>query len=343
MRSALFVALVPALAVVAGCEPESTSPTPDLQANAIVASATGAWATRAAYPRDWWAASSASVTNSNGHNILYVIGGAPPFAGPGKISDAVKAYDVETNTWSAKAHFPVRVWQSNGAVAIDGKIYVSGGQSRRFDEARQAYVRVQLRTLYVYDPATNLWTRRADMPILAAQGPSATFNGFLYVATACNGAPACGSPTGTEQGALWRYNPKNDNWVLLTRTPHDPSFGGGGFIGGKLYLLSEAGQGATDVYDVATNTWSAGPGRPGSPICHPSYATAQAKLYVPCPVARHTELMVLDPKSGWSLLGQTPNNAGGPVFTLSRVVRGGRTLLELVGGDTPSNNLQFTP
>ncbi len=345
MRIVFRIALVTVLLGAIGCHHDSTSPTSDTQPSAAVASASGAWTTRAPYPRDWSAASSVAVTNPvNGHDILYVIGGAPPLAGPGKISDAVKAYDVETNVWSNRARFPVPVWQTNGAVAINGKIYVSGGQSRRFDETRQGYVRVPLRSLYVYDPSANTWTRRADMPIqAAAQGPSATVNGFLYVATPCNGDPACGSPTDTEQGALWRYNPKNDNWVLLTRTPHDPSFGGGGFIGGKFYLSSEAAHAAVDVYDVATNTWSAGPARPGSTVCDPSYATAQGKLYLTCPVAQHTELLVLNPATGWSLLGPTPNNAGGPIFTMSRVMRGGRTLLELVGGDTPTNNLQFTP
>jgi hypothetical protein len=346
MKYVLGFVLLSAAAATVGCNSDETAPvsdplsSPDVEATAV-ANATGSWSTRAPYPRDWWAATSAAVTAANGHSILYVIGGAPPLAGPGKISQAVKAYDVESNTWTNKASYPVPVWQTNGAATIGGKIYVTGGQSRRFDEAKQGYVRILLRSLYIYDPTTNRWTRGADMPNEpVGPGATTTFNNYLYVATGCGSDPVCGGDS--EHGALWRYNPKNNNWVLLTRTPHDPTNGGLGSIGGKLYLV--AGQ-STDVYNVATNTWSTGPTRSGG-ACFPSYATAKAKLYVTCPsggAGSTIVLQVLDPTTGWSSLGPTPNNAGGPIFTMSKVDRAGQVRLELVGGDNPTNNLQFTP
>jgi hypothetical protein len=341
MKATSRLVLLVAAVAGAGCQPESTAP--DAEPASAAAELVGGWTTRAPYPRSEWGAASAAVTNpSTLRSTLYVIGGAPPFSGPGRITDAVKAYDVEANTWKPKAHYPVRVWLTHGAVALAGKIYVTGGQTRRFDEKKQVYVGATLRSLYVYNPSSDSWTRRADLPILAfGAGVSAMYKGFLYVATACHDPTICGSRE--DLGALWRYNPANNNWVLLTRTPHDPTNGGGGFIGGKLYLISEAGGQATDVYTVATNSWSTGPQRPGS-TCLPSYATANAKLYVTCPASGGgTALDVLDPGTGWSSAGPIPHDAGGPAYTMSRVVRGGRTVLELVGGSYPTNNLQYAP
>lgn len=180
------------------------------------------------------------------------------FGGSGVITDAVRAYDASANVWRSRAPYPVRVRSTNGAVEIDGKLYVSGGFTRRWDERRGVWRLETLRSLYVYDPAANAWTRRRDMPITTANGVSAAHNGMLYVATSCYDTAICGETY--DLGALWRYNPATDRWVLLGRVPHDPWDGGGGFIGGKFHIVEFLG--AVDVYDVARGSWSSGPPRP---------------------------------------------------------------------------------
>ena len=320
--------------------------------SAAVAAAAGSWNARADYPTDLYYAASASITDPATHrNTLYVIGGHPRYwdGGVGNITSAVKAYDLTTNTWAARAPIPVRVRASNGAVVINGKIYLSGGISRLWDAQRSVWRLSTLRSLYVYDPTTNTWARKADMPIAsAALGVSASYQGALYVATSCSDTAVCGEDI--TRGALWRYTPGNDKWVLLSRTPHDPWSGGGGFVGGKFYLVEPN---ALDVYDVATNTWSTGPQPPFS--CAPASTTLRAKLYlVGCraddDLSGVWPMLVFDPKTGsWSqaaaprMVADGHPLAGGNLWTLSWVVVNGAPALELIGGSKPGNNGQYIP
>jgi hypothetical protein len=196
----------------------------------------------------------------------------------------------------------------------------------------------------VYDPATNTWTRKRDMPITSAEGVSGTYKGLLYVATSCFDNIVCGDAD--ERGALWRYNPANNTWVLLRRTPHDPGYGGGGFMNGKFHLVDALGD--MDIFDVATSTWSTGPRRPFR-FCEPASAAFEAKLYL---VGCRDDLdgsgvypmLVFDPKVGaWAQAAAPPVAATGHVWTLSRGVLNGQPRLELIGGTKPGNNWQYVP
>lgn len=349
MTTRLFVASAAALLVLLGCRDDPTGP-PGAEAPAASATATavGSWIARADYPRDVWRATSASITDpATLRTIVYVIGGTPvAFGGAGQITSGVKAYDAAANAWRSKAPYPIPIHSTNGAVQIDGKIYVSGGFSRRWDEAAGVWRSYTVKTLYVYDPVTNAWGRRRDMPQTTARGVSAAYKGFLYVATACYGpAPPCALDD-PDQGALWRYNPATDRWVLLTLTPHNPRTGAGGFIGGRFYLVEQFG--AMDVYNVATRSWGSGPRLPYR-ICSPAYTTFQARLYlVGCRGDDDTSgsypMLVFDPKVGnWSEAAAPPWAADGWSSTLSRVVVNGQPRLELVGGARPGNNFQYVP
>jgi hypothetical protein len=341
-----FLALILTGLALTGCGEDATAPTGDDPASSVAAVAAGSWVSRADYPTDIYEAASASITNpSTLRTIVYVIGGIPKlFGSPGVTTSAVKAYDVSANVWRPKAPYPVRARGANGAVEINGKIYVSGGFTRRWDEQRGVYRLEVLRSLYMYDPATDKWTRRRDMPITTAQGVSAAYKGMLYVATSCYDTAFCGEQY--DLGALWRYNPSTDRWVLLSRTPHDPGYGGGGFVGGKLYLVEDLG--AMDVYDIATNSWATGPERPVR-RCTPASTTFQAKLYlVGCrddfDESGVWPMLVFDPKVGsWSQAAAPTVAATGHRWTLSRVVVNGQARLELVGGARPGNNWQYVP
>lgn len=337
---------VGALVLLVACAGDSTGPSVTDTPSAAVSATAASWLSRAGYPLDIWDAASASITNPTTlRTTLYVIGGRPKFFGSaGSVTNAVKAYDVSTNTWRAKAPYPVRVRGSNGAVEINGKIYVSGGFTRRWDEQRSVWRTEVLSSLYVYDPATDQWSRKRDMPFTTAHGVSAAHNGLLYVATPCYDDAVCGETF--EQGALWRYNPATDRWVLLGRTPHDPWTGGGGFVAGKFYLVEFLG--ALDIYDLATGSWSIGPRIPFR-ACAPASTTFQAKLYlVGCrddfDDSGVWPMLIFDPKVGsWSQTVAPPVAAMGYRWTLTRVFANGHGRLELIGGETPGNNWQYAP
>jgi N-acetylneuraminic acid mutarotase len=297
------------------------------------------------HPRGVWDAASASVTNpSTLRTLVYVIGGrSREFGSPGATTSAVKAYDVSANRWLSRAPLPIPVRSSNGAVELDGKIYVSGGFTRRWDERRGVWRLETLRSLFVYDPASDSWTRRRDMPITSANGVSGSYRGMLYVATPCYDTALCGEDS--ERGALWRYNPATDRWVLLDRTPHDPWLGSGGFIGGKFHVVEFLGE--MDIFDVTAKSWSLGPRIPNR-ACLGVSATLQARLYLlACEDASggigNTPMLVYDPVVGtWSEAPGAPAQED-MQWTLARVVAGGEPGLELIGGAGEGSNLQFLP
>ena len=72
------------------------------------------------------------------------------------ITDVVRAYNVSTNTWTSKANLPLPIRSNNGAVVLDGKIYLSGGFIKRFNPNTGTYGLETLKSLYVHEPATNI-------------------------------------------------------------------------------------------------------------------------------------------------------------------------------------------
>jgi len=275
---------------------------------------------------------------------MYVIGGRPErFAGPGRYRNVVFAHDVTANSWRRVADFPIVAVGSNNAVEINGKIYVAGAKSRQFNTKTETWMPQWTGTLYVYDPAANTWTRKRDMPILGFPGLASTSNGQLYVAAPCSEGNNCSS---LPNGGLLRYNPSTDQWVLLGETPHDPQGAGGGFVGGKLYVVARAASstehGPVDIYDPATGQWSSGPSVPVEGFCNLPSATLSAKIYL---VGCRSTTQVLDPKAGAWTQAAPPPPPSDDFFpgTVSRVFANGQPRLELVGGEPPGNNVQFTP
>jgi N-acetylneuraminic acid mutarotase len=173
------------------------------------------------------------------NNIIYSVGGA------GSGSDTVLAYDVTANTWSSRKSLPSGRDAVNGVSAIGGKLYVTGGASPSGPLAK---------TLFVYNPGSNRWVRKADMPEAGGCGAQGVIAGMLYVYSACSG------------NRFFRYDPATNTWITLLPPPTSHDFGGSGVIGGKLYLVGgqhvENGwyvpHAQLDIYDPATDTWTSG-------------------------------------------------------------------------------------
>jgi N-acetylneuraminic acid mutarotase len=315
------------------CAEESTAPTPTTiksEPGVTAALSVGTWVTRAPYPVNWYDATSASVTKDS-QTTMYVIGGYPRCCSAGLISDRVRAYDAATNAWSIKAHYPVPIRFTNGAVEINGKIYVSGGFTRRWDPDAQVYRAVTVKSLYVYTPGTNTWAKKRDLPVAAANGVSAAYKGMLYVAAL---------------SSLYRYNPGTDQWSTVATRQADYYDVAGGIINGKLYLVERLG--GMEVFDIATGAWTSGPRRPHR-YCAPASTSWQAKLYLfggcddsPTDPVWRERGMVFDPATNsWSDVTPSPVPAGLNVATLARVFVNGQPRLSLVGGEYPDNHHQF--
>jgi N-acetylneuraminic acid mutarotase len=265
---------------------------------------------------------------------MYVIGGYHKCCGPGQITDAVKAYDATTNTWTARARYPVRVRSTNGAAVVNGKIYVTGGFTRRWQEPDGPWRLETLKSLYVYTPSSNTWVRKRDIPVYSVNGATVGYQGMLYVAAG---------------NIVWRYNPGTNQWVQFADRPGRDWWNvGAGVIGGKLYLAEEYG-GALDILDLSTGTWTAGPSRPYR-ACHMASTDWRAKLYMfgfcddyPTDPETRDRGLVFDPAtSTWSEVAPAPIR-GGAASALARVFVNEQPRLSMVYGVRPNNHYQFIP
>ena len=133
----------------------------------------------------------------------------------------------------------------NGASAINGKLYVTGGIN---NDNRPT------KTLFVYDPMTNSWTRKADMPQPGCAGVQGVIDGKLYVYMF-----GCDRYSDFYVPRFYRYNPATDTWVMRAQPPGQILSSSGGVIDGKFYIAAayDGTRVPTPlyVYDPVSNTW----------------------------------------------------------------------------------------
>jgi N-acetylneuraminic acid mutarotase len=154
----------------------------------------------------------------------------------------VDAYDVASNSWSRVASMPGGRYIANGASVINGRIYVSGGLSGVVTMGAWT----PTKTLFVYDIASNSWSRKADLPTAGSFGVQGVIGGRLYVYMP---PPASGSPA-----RFYRYDPATNKWVTRAAPPGAVQAGMGGVINGKFYLAAQRAR--LQVYDPSSNTWA---------------------------------------------------------------------------------------
>jgi N-acetylneuraminic acid mutarotase len=320
----LFTALALSMCVLASCSDEPTQPnTGTDQPSAALANALASdtWLTRRTMPLERGGVVTAVVPNAVGQSILYAIGGYHPYR-PYPSLARVQAYNVATNTWSLKKDLPLALQAINGAGVINGKIYVAGGTKNHYLGAVWA--------LFVYDPATNTWTRKRAMPERGAGGVTGVINDQLYVVL-----PPAGTPTSPPEdySNFLRYNPATNQWTKLPSPKH--AYFMGGVLYGKLYVVGNE----VEAYDPATNQWTAKASPPASDInIGGTAAAAGAKLYV----FGGGKTLVYDP-GGDTWTSRTP----GPYadYSASRVFLNGKPRIELVGGSAAegTSNRQYLP
>jgi N-acetylneuraminic acid mutarotase len=329
--------------MVAACSDTATQPgTPDVAVSGVEpAAAVGSWITRAnltGIERD--GLTTAVIQNASNQSVLYALGGRSIESG-GSLGK-VQAYNVATNTWTARASMPIPVYATNGAGVIDGKIYVSGGITRD---------KIFRNELQVYDPTTDSWSLKASMPDGTWGGVTGVFGGKLYVLTSLQQED---SYVDFVPLSLLRYDPGTNQWTQLASSPPQVRRPMGGFLGGKFYVTGATlplpgGAPLFHAYDPATNQWTS-----KTPLPRPRFGgigvTLAAKLYViggqqvdPDGGVRSVRTTsVYDPATDhWSELAPIPANRLGA--SGSRIIRGGRARIAVVGGTRPGNNLDFTP
>ena len=125
----------------------------------------GTWMRKADMPTARWGLSTSTVDGK-----VYAIGGRPTSGIP---VSTVEEYDPATDTWTRKADMPTARWGLSTSV-VDGKIYAIGGGSPSGGGSAARPI------VEVYDPSTDTWTKKADMPTVRRNLSTAVVAGRIY-------------------------------------------------------------------------------------------------------------------------------------------------------------------
>lgn len=127
---------------------------------------------------------------------IYVIGGSDT-GGP-TILSTVEVYDPATDTWETKTSMPAP--RGDVAVeAVNGKIYVIGGSKRT------GTYWAGLKTVEEYDPATDTWTTKSEMPTARWSLGTSVIDNKIYAVGGNTQYPTIAS-------ALEVYDLATDTW-----------------------------------------------------------------------------------------------------------------------------------
>jgi RNA polymerase sigma factor (sigma-70 family) len=213
--------------------------------------ATNTWRTKAHMPTARFGLST-SVFNGR----IYAIGGA--MDRPQVPSSTVEEYDPAMDTWTTKADMPTARWGLSTSV-VNGRIYAIGGFPR--DSHNKEYDPMgshNTSTVEEYDPATDTWTRKADMTTARFGLSTSVVNGRIY---AFGGARNCVTPAFL---TVEEYDPATDTWRTKADIPTIRLYLSTSAVNGKIYAIGGTGlacQGkggplwTVEEYDPATDTW----------------------------------------------------------------------------------------
>ena len=184
----------------------------------------------------------------------------------------VEVYDTRTDTWVKKRDM-LTPRRNFGTAVVDGKIYIIGGSVHNKQLGKQ----ISTGLVEVYDPLTQRWEQRADMPTKRGRIDVAVVDDKIYV---------IGGHILLEQGLglfvdrfsrrIEEYNPKTNSWRRLPDMPTfkyafttvvvaDEIYTIGGYdMDNRLKYLD-----LVEVYNPIVNRW-----RPSVPMLTPKMTVA---------------------------------------------------------------------
>ncbi len=189
----------------------------------------------------------AGAVDVAGQTKVYVIGGMEQQV-PLRISSAVMEYNPATDTWNpnAKAAMSTARTDHNAAV-VDNKIYVFGGYDVN---------RTPLNSVEVYDPQTDVWAPRLNMPVARHDFGVAVIDKKIYLIGGL-------LSESEETGRVDIYDPATDTWdTSKPGMPTKRAYLAVAAVDRNIYAIGgslpqDKGLFANvEVYNVDTNTWT---------------------------------------------------------------------------------------
>ena len=205
------------------------------------------------------------------YDRIYVMGGYAGIDNQGenfKVLDIVEVYDPQTDTWERKQDMSLpRALLGAGVVA--GKIYAIGGFVH--PRGKKPGDPWGINLVEVYDPATDTWAKRANMPTKRAALGVEVVNDRIY-AIGGRGWPQVGNRGGPFVTAVEEYDPKTNRWRKEKDMPDIRLSFSTVVVGSEIYLIGGfVWQGrhtkdviTVDVYNPKTDKWSNIPSIPKS-------------------------------------------------------------------------------
>jgi len=158
-----------------------------------------------------------------------------------------------------------------GATSANGLIYAIGGRT---------WTTWSVDLVEVYNPVTNAWGRRANLPagkhaLAAVTAP----NGMIYAIGGCDN-------NGLASKAVFEYNPRTDTWTRKNDMPSPRAYFNA-VLGsnGKIYAVGGFSPdfynitASVDEYDPATDTWTSKAAMPSPRVRVGLVATKSGKIY----------------------------------------------------------------
>ena len=181
-------------------------------------------------------------------------------------------FDPAADTWRQMAPAPMARGAHN-AVVIDNRIHLVGGAGLHPGSKETALHPARphraLGTHEVFDPATNAWSTRADMPTARNHAAAGVVDGRIYVIGGRLGSVFITTATNTD--IVEEYDPATDTWGrLLAPMPNPRSAVAWGVHGGRIYVIGGemrhrdywATFAAVDAFDPKSNSWTRMPPLP---------------------------------------------------------------------------------
>lgn len=189
------------------------------------------------------------AVNGRIYSISGLLEGGGPTDSP-VLSPTVEEYNPATDTWRKRAPLPRPRLFAVGAGA-NGKLYAIGGvaqaDSRMFPS----------RLMDEYDPKTDRWSAKADVPFEARSYRVAVADEKIYV---IGGADRnfC-----RLLGNVYEYDPVTDSWTSRASMPTPRADYALTTLNGRIYAFGGlGGMNAAEEYDPTSNRWHACPGIP---------------------------------------------------------------------------------
>jgi N-acetylneuraminic acid mutarotase len=283
------------------------------------------------------------------HAATYVIGGFGADYSDTRTPQTFEVYDPATDTWTGLPDFPETGRHHLMMTAFEDKIYVFGGTYIAYKGGLNSL------QPFVYDPATETWSKAELMPSRRTAGVAVVLDEFIYIV----GGEGVSD---LSKMNLLRYDPANDTWAELAVPNEIRDHVAAVAYDGQIWAIGGRAIGQEDfasveIYDPATDTWTEGPelniGRAGfgATVIEDKIYVAGGELLAscqsfPCGSAKvEASMEMYDPATeAWTVVTDLPVALHGlPLVSLDGQIYVIGGSVQAAGVDNPGGVFRYTP